>query len=132
MDRHARTTLREFWRLLIDSTREGPTQPLLTLADYWLTGPYRTWRTLQYGLGDPLEAKLPCMRVPVLVVRGARDPISTGEWCAEIARLLPHGRLVTIPGGAHTVNYSSADQLVRVLRPFLDAAPAGDDPPARA
>lgn len=112
MDGRARTTLRQFWRLLVDSTREG------------LTGPYRTWRTLQYGLGDPLEAKLPRIGVPALVIRGSRDPIATREWCAEVARLLPRGRLVTIPGGAHTVNYSSPDRLVRVLRPFLRAASA--------
>lgn len=125
IDPRARTTLRQFWRLLVDSTREAPTQPPLTLLDYWLTGPYRVWRTLQYALDDPLEAKLPQLRLPVLVVRGARDPIAPAAWCAEVARLLPCGRLVTIPGGAHTVNYSSPDRLVRVLHPFLrDAAGA--------
>lgn len=124
MDPRARTALRQWWRLMRDSTREGPTQPLLTLADYWLTGPYRIWRTLQYGLRDPLAAKLPRIRVPVLVIRGERDPIAPDEWCAEVARLLPHGRLVTIPGGAHTVNYSSPDRLVGVLRPFLRAGAA--------
>lgn len=107
---------------MIDSTREGPTQPLLTLFDYALTGPYRTWRTLQYGLGDPLEAQLPRIHLPVLVVRGARDPIAPQPWCERVAHLLPCGRLVVIPGGAHTVNYSSPDRLVRVLRPFLRAA----------
>lgn len=122
MDRHARSTLRQFWRLLVDSTREAPTQPLLTLLDYWITGPYRTWRTLQYGLGDPLEAKLPQLRFPVLVVRGARDPIAPQDWAEELARLLPCGRLVVIPGGAHTVNYSTPHRLVRALRPFLRAA----------
>jgi 2-hydroxy-6-oxonona-2,4-dienedioate hydrolase len=47
MDPRARTTFRQAWRLLIDSTREAPSQPPLTLLDYWITGPYRTWRTLQ-------------------------------------------------------------------------------------
>jgi 2-hydroxy-6-oxonona-2,4-dienedioate hydrolase len=107
MDRRARSTLRQFGRLLMDSTREVPAQPLLTLLDYWITGPYRTWRTLQYGLGDPLEAKLPRIRIPVLVVRGERDPIAPQDWAEEVARLLPCGRLVVIPGGAHTVNYST-------------------------
>jgi pimeloyl-ACP methyl ester carboxylesterase len=125
MDPRARTTLRQAWRLLVDSTREAPTQPLLTLFDYAVTGPYRTWRTLQYGLHDPLEAKVPRLHIPVLVVRGARDPIAPQAWCAEVARLLPCGRLVVIPGGAHTVNYSTPARLVRVLRPFLRRA-AGD------
>lgn len=75
MDSRARTTHQQFWRLLLDSYREAPSQPLLTLFDYWVTGPYRTWRTLQYGLQTPLEDQLPHLHFPVLVVRGARDPI---------------------------------------------------------
>jgi pimeloyl-ACP methyl ester carboxylesterase len=128
MDPHARSTLREFWRLLVDSTREAPTQPFLTIFDYCVTGPYRTWRTLQYALHDPLEVKLPRIRIPVLVVRGARDPIAPQDWTEEITKLLPCGRLVVIPGGAHTVNYSTPRRLVRVLRPFIDAAHADRSP----
>ena len=97
MDPQARTTLQEFGRLMIDSWRESFTQPFLTLFDYWLTGPYRTWRTLQYGLNDPLEAKLPQITIPVLIVRGGRDPIVPQGWVAEIERLLPCGRLVVHP-----------------------------------
>ena len=122
MDRRARTTLRQVWRLLLDAAQEAPTQPFLTLFDYGLTGPYRTWRTLRHGLRDPLEEKLPRIHLPVLVVRGARDPIVPQTWAEEVARLLPCGRLVVIPGGAHTVNYSAPHRLVRVLRPFLRAA----------
>jgi 2-hydroxy-6-oxonona-2,4-dienedioate hydrolase len=122
MDPAALTTLRQFWRLLVDSTREAPTQPLLTLVDYWLTGPYRTWQTLQYGLRDPLRAKLPRVAIPVLVVRGAGDPIVPHAWAAEVASLLPCARLVTIPGAAHTVNYSAPARLVRVLLPFIRRA----------
>jgi len=122
MDPQARTTLQEFGRLLVDSWRESFTQPFLTLFDYWLTGPYRTWRTLQYGLHDRLEAKLPQITIPVLIVRGGRDPIVPQSWVAEIERLLPCGRLIVIPSGAHTLNYSSPQHLLRVLRPFLRAA----------
>ncbi len=122
MDPEACTTLREFRRLMVDSWRESCTQPFLTLFDYWRTGPYRTWRTLQYGLHDPLEAKLPRITIPVLIVRGGRDPIVPQGWAAEIERLLPCGRLVVIPSAAHTVNYSSPRHLLRVLRPFLRAA----------
>lgn len=122
MDPTALTVLHQFWRLLVDSTREAPSQPPLTLMDYWLTGPYRTWRTLRYGLGDPVRVKLPRVGIPVLVIRGARDPIVPHPWAAEVASLLPCARLVTIPGAAHTVNYSEPARLVRVLRPFLRGA----------
>jgi len=119
MDPRALTTRQQFWRLLLDSPRESPSQPLLTLFDYCVTGPYRTWRTLQYGLRDPLTMKLRRVRVPTLVVRGSRDPIVPQRWAEEIVRLLPNGRLVVIPGAAHTANYSTPRALVRLVRAFL-------------
>lgn len=47
--------------------------------------------TFQYQLHDRLEDKLPHIQAPVLVVRGARDPICNQHWCEEIVRLLPRG-----------------------------------------
>jgi 2-hydroxy-6-oxonona-2,4-dienedioate hydrolase len=122
MYRGARTALQQCWRLLLDSVRESPTLPPLTLFDYGVTGPWRAWRTLHFGLRDPLEAKLPRVQIPVLVVRGERDPIAPQAWAEEVAHLLPYGRLAVIPGGAHAVNYSTPERLVRVLRPFLRAS----------
>lgn len=126
MDSRARTTRQQFWRLLMDSWREIPSQPPLTLFDYWVTGPYRTWRTLQYGLHTPLEAQLPQLHFPVLVVRGERDPIVSQAWVEEIVRQLPCGRLVVVPGVAHTVNYSAPERLVRLLEPFVRAVSRPD------
>jgi len=132
MDRRARTTRQQFWHLLVDSGRESPTQPPLTLFDYWITGPYRTWRTLQYGLHDPLEDRLPHIQCPVLVVRGARDPIAPQPWAEYVTWALPCGRLAVIPGGAHTVNYSTPERLVRLVRPFIEAASVAPAPDLRA
>jgi pimeloyl-ACP methyl ester carboxylesterase len=119
MDSHGRTALRHAWRLLRDTPREAPSQPFVVAADYLQAGLLRAWCTLQYALADRIEEKLPHVRVPVLVVRGEHDPIVPQRWAAEVARLLPRSRLVVIPGGAHTVNYSSPLELVRVVRPFL-------------
>ncbi|MDQ3880940.1 MAG: alpha/beta hydrolase, partial [Chloroflexota bacterium] len=63
--------------------------------------------------------KLPCVRVPTLVVRGGRDPIVPQAWAEEVARLLPRGRLVVIPGAAHAVNHDAPAALARVVLPFL-------------
>src|SRR3712207_3371027 len=89
MDRRARTALRQFWRLVLDTPREAPSQPLIVVRCYLQAGLRRAWRTLQYGLADPIEEKLPRVRVPTLVVRGARDPIVPHGWAEEVARLLP-------------------------------------------
>lgn len=125
IDPRGRTTLQQFWRVLVDSTRETPSQPLVVLLDYFIFGLRRQLRTLHYAFAAPLEDRLPQMRVPTLVVRGERDPIVPQRWAEEVTNLVPDGlgRLVVIPGAAHTVNYSAPRELVRVVRPFLCAGP---------
>jgi 2-hydroxy-6-oxonona-2,4-dienedioate hydrolase len=59
------------------------------------------------------------IEAPVLVVRGARDPICNQEWAETVARLLPRGRLAVIPEVAHTLVLTSATELAAVSRPFL-------------
>jgi pimeloyl-ACP methyl ester carboxylesterase len=93
-----------------------------TQGDYSKAGAYRVLRTFQYALDDPIEAKLPRIAAPVLVVRGGRDPICRPDWAERVARLLPRGRLVVIPGVAHTLVDTSPLELERVCRPFLDEA----------
>jgi 2-hydroxy-6-oxonona-2,4-dienedioate hydrolase len=74
------------------------------------------------ALHDPVEAKLPSVIVPTLVVRGEQDGIVSSAWASDVTRLLPNGRLVEIPGAAHTVNYSAPRELVAVVEPFLAEA----------
>ena len=120
IDRRARTALQQIWRVVLDTPREAPSQPLMVVRCYWQAGLRRAWRTLQYGLADPIEEKLPRVQVPTLVVRGARDPIVPHCWAEEVARLLPRGWLVEIPKGPHTVNYSMPAALIRAVGPFLE------------
>lgn len=129
MDRHARTTWQQFGRLLVDTFREPPTQPLVVFFDYLVCGPVRFWRTFRIALADRPEEKLARVGVPTLVVRGSRDPIVSQRWAEEMAAGLPCGRLVIIPGGPHTVNYARPADFVRVMLPFLDAEKA---PPEQA
>ena len=119
MDAHARTVLRQFWRLVLDSLREPPSQPFVVGFDYLRTGLRRTLRTLRYGLADRIEDKMERVTVPMLVTRGANDPIVSQQWVDELTCLLPRGRQVVFPGAAHTVNYSRPDDLARVTRFFL-------------
>jgi pimeloyl-ACP methyl ester carboxylesterase len=52
-------------------------------------------------------------------VRGQHDPICRADWAAEVARLLPDGRLAEIPGVAHTLAFTAPAQLAAVTRRFL-------------
>jgi pimeloyl-ACP methyl ester carboxylesterase len=88
--------------------------------DYRDAGVRRVLATFRLALADPIEDKLPRLQAPTLVVRGARDPIVPQRWAEEAARRLPRGRLVVVPGAAHTMCFTSPDELARVVRPFLD------------
>jgi 2-hydroxy-6-oxonona-2,4-dienedioate hydrolase len=90
------------------------------LLDYLAAGTGRAWRTFRYALEDHIEERLPQVRVPVLVVRGSRDPIVPQRWAEEAARLLSMGKIVVVPGSAHVANFDAPLELARVIRAFLD------------
>jgi pimeloyl-ACP methyl ester carboxylesterase len=89
------------------------------LRDTWSAGLRETLTTARYAIADRIEAKLPALSLPVLVVSGSRDPIAPPRWSAELARLLPNGRLHILAGGGHALNYSVPDQLLAIVAPFL-------------
>jgi 2-hydroxy-6-oxonona-2,4-dienedioate hydrolase len=91
----------------------------ITWEDYRKCGYRRLLRTFQYQLRDPIEAKLPQIPAPVLVVRGQHDPICSSEWAADVARRLPDGRHAEIPGVSHTLVYTSPEELAGVTLMFL-------------
>jgi 2-hydroxy-6-oxonona-2,4-dienedioate hydrolase len=94
----------------------------VTNGDYKKCGLRRMWSTFRSQLTDRLEDKAPRIKAPVLVVRGAHDPIAHQRWCEDIARLCPQGRLVVIPNVAHTLCYTAPVQLAAVTRSFMNEA----------
>jgi pimeloyl-ACP methyl ester carboxylesterase len=119
MDPSAPSPRRQIARLLRDVPRERWPLPLIASRDYLEAGAYRGRRTLRAALQDHLADHYRQIRVPGLVVRGERDPIVSAPWAEEVARLLPEGRLVTVPGAPHAVNFSAPDALARIVRPFV-------------
>jgi 2-hydroxy-6-oxonona-2,4-dienedioate hydrolase len=66
-----------------------------------------------------LETKLKQITVPTLVVRGSRDVLVPQRWAERMVRLLPQGRLLVMPGLAHTIIYTAPAVFVEAIRPFL-------------
>ena len=119
MDPCARSAPRQMWRLLLDTAREPPSLVAIEGLGLLRAGVRRSWRTLRHALDDPIEERLPRVRVPALVVHGSRDRISPRYWAEEVARLLPNGQLVILPGAAHAANYAAAAGVARAIRAFL-------------
>lgn len=119
IDQRAPTVHQQAFRLALNMFREP--FPFLFVAgrEYLATGPRRTVGTLKYAFADRMEEHLPFVRVPTLVVRGARDPLAPQEWVEDVQRLLPQSELVIVPGAAHAVNYNSPDTLAALVRSFL-------------
>src|SRR5919201_4398086 len=122
IDPRARSAPRQILRWALNSPFEpaGAWTSLGSVVrqDYRDAGVRRVLATFRHALADRIEDKLPRLQAPTLVVRGAPDPIVPQRWDEEAARLLPDGRLVVVPGAAHTMNFTSPDALARVVRPF--------------
>lgn len=114
-----RTWLRQFIRWRQNDRYNPPDLGPPTWSDYRRAGYGRVLRTFRLELLDRLEDQLPRVAAPTLVVRGQHDPICREPWAEEVARLLPDGRLVLIPGVAHTLVYTAPEQLAAVTRQFL-------------
>jgi pimeloyl-ACP methyl ester carboxylesterase len=125
VDPAARTLAKQMLRLMRNSRIESPGLGRLMARDYWRAG----WRGLaaaaRMALGDRLEAKLPNVAAPTLVVRGSRDVLVPQSWAEHIVGLLPKGTLLVMPGLAHTINYTAPTAFVEAIRPFLGCHHAG-------
>jgi len=119
MDPEARTALRQAARLALDGPREPASLLPIMLLDYLSAGLRRSFGTFRYALKDRVEEKLPRVRVTALVVRGSLDPVVPQRWAERAARLLPKGRLVVVPGAAHTMNYGAPSELACVVEAFV-------------
>lgn len=121
VDPAARSMWRQIGRALLDYTRERPSLGPAEVLDFLRAGGYRSWKTFQYALTDPIEDKLPYVQAPALVVRGERDSIVPQRWAVEVARRLPEGQLSILARAGHAVNYSVPEAFVDLLVQFLGA-----------
>lgn len=102
-------------RLLADSFREQRSLVSVALADYVRHGPRHlvdaAWAMLRY----PMAHRLAEVSVPVVVVRGSRDPICGERWAWRLAGAPPDGRLVSVAGAAHAVDWSHPASVAQVV-----------------
>ncbi len=132
VDPRAPTVWQEVARGALDMLGEPLSFWPVLMCDYLEAGPVRTLDTLLHAIRDPLRAKLPRVQVPMLVIRGAWDPIVPQRWVEEMTRLLPRGQLAVLANGSHVSTWSDPDELFAVLRPFLAAAASHQGSPTGA
>jgi 2-hydroxy-6-oxonona-2,4-dienedioate hydrolase len=101
---------------LRDLGREPASLVVLSLGDDAGVGLPTLVALARSALSDPIEERLPSIEQPTTIVRGADDAFSSDVWGRDAARLLPHGRLVVVPGEPHAVHYTRPRLVAAIVR----------------
>ncbi len=108
-------------RLALDAPREPIALVGSALLDYLRAGPRRCWATLEAALRDRPLDRAARLRAPLLVLRGARDPIASLAFSRALAAASPRGACVEIPAAAHGAHFSAPERVGSLIREFLRA-----------
>jgi 2-hydroxy-6-oxonona-2,4-dienedioate hydrolase len=119
VDPAARSLARQAVRWARNAPDEHPAFLPVLVRDLADVGLPRAAGLVRLMLEHRIEDRLGAVRAPALVVRGGRDRLVPPPWAQEIARRLPDGRLLTLPGFAHMPHWSGTLALVPHLRAFL-------------
>jgi 2-hydroxy-6-oxonona-2,4-dienedioate hydrolase len=115
----------QFLRLLADSYREQPTLVPVALADYARRGPVHILRAARSMMRHRMAARMAEVTVPVVILRGSRDPICGQLWAERLAAAPGDGRLVIVPGAAHAVDWSHPGVVVQAVEELQQALGEG-------
>jgi pimeloyl-ACP methyl ester carboxylesterase len=118
VDERAPLPWQQGMRLGRDMLRETPLANWIVATDYLRSGIRWYLTELPVMLGYRTEERLPLVSVPVLVLRGERDPIAPRGWSARLTRTALDGRLVEVPGAAHVVQHKKAHEVAQILVEF--------------
>ena len=118
VDREHRSLHAQALRLLASLPRERPSLIPLVLADF-VRMHVRLFGEASQALRDQPEETALRVRAPSIVVRGARDPMVTRRWARLLVERLGARGFFEVPRAGHALNYSAAEALDAVVRPFL-------------
>lgn len=118
----ARPRVRELaGRLAQDALRESPGLWVVAALDYVRAGPGQMVALMRRALQRARQELDDRLEVPLLVVRGDRDPVCRPGWCEVLASSVEDGRCAVVPG-AHGVAYDAPPELVDLVLAEVRAA----------
>jgi pimeloyl-ACP methyl ester carboxylesterase len=119
VDPEQRRARRQFLRALGDSAHEPMSLLALAAHDGAVMGLRALLSTARSALADRIEHRLPLIEQPVLVIRGGEDRFVSTAWAAQVAALLPLGRLVVVPDEPHAVHYTRPDLVESLVHELI-------------
>ncbi|KQN87111.1 alpha/beta fold hydrolase [Arthrobacter sp. Leaf69] len=119
VDSKRRTVMQQALALGRDSLFfESPSANALVFTDYLRCGPVWYLKTLRVMMGYPTEQKITGVSAPVLVVRGANDPVASADWCRRLAAHAAEGQLLEIAGTGHVVQHNRSVEVAAAILEF--------------
>jgi pimeloyl-ACP methyl ester carboxylesterase len=121
VDAGRRTVVQQAIALARDSLGESPSTNAIVFTDYLRCGPRRYLIELAAMMDYRTEQKIGQVHAPVLVMRGARDPIAGRQWCRLLVERAPSAELAEVHGGYHVVQESRPERVLEYIRQFVAA-----------
>ncbi len=121
VDAGRRTIVQQGLALARDSLRERPSTNAIVFGDYARCGPRRYLAELGAMMAYPTEEKIGSVQVPILVIRGSRDPIARSRWCRMLTNRAQDAQMIEVPHGPHVVQESEPEQVFGAIARFVRA-----------
>ncbi|MEC5179708.1 alpha/beta fold hydrolase [Arthrobacter sp. CG_A4] len=119
VDSKRRTVAQQTLALGLDSLLyESPSSNAIVFTDYLRCGPRWYLKTLRVMMDYPTDQKITRVTAPVLVLRGANDPVASTDWSRRLAELAPKGRMLEIQGTGHVVQHNRAAEVAEAITAF--------------
>jgi pimeloyl-ACP methyl ester carboxylesterase len=119
VDPQRRAARRQLLSGLRDTAREPRSLLAIAARDDAVVGVGALLATARSALADRIEERLPLISQSTVVVRGEHDAFVGQEWAERATSLLPHSRLVVVPGEPHAVHYTRPDLIAGILHELL-------------
>ncbi|MGO4189568.1 alpha/beta fold hydrolase [Pseudarthrobacter sp. TAF60_1] len=94
----------------------------IVFSDYFRAGPRWYLTELPVMMQYPMEARVPGVNQPLLVLRGSQDPVAGREWCQRLAAQAPQGGLTEIPGHGHVFQHTATGPTAAAITSWARAA----------
>jgi pimeloyl-ACP methyl ester carboxylesterase len=101
-----------------DSALEPPTTILMIFRDYFTCGPLWYLTEVRAMLAYRTDLRIQQLTVPLLVLRGANDPIASARWCHWLARQATRGKSISLIGHRHVVVHTAPDEIGALISSF--------------
>ena len=111
--------------LAIDTMGESSLINAIVVTDYLRCGIRWYLRQVRHMVAYPTLERIRMLAVPVLVIRGSRDPVTGRRWCRRLVSAASNARLVEVPGQHHVVQHSAPRAVAGAIREHLDRTVSG-------